>query len=504
MKSKISLLVGIPAALSLALASLIPAAHAALPPGTPLFNVQAAVGYYQFVTPGTNPSEAFVVAVKDRANNPITNATVTFAASPAANVTFTSATAVYSNNGFYVLPNTNVTLAAGATTSTTLTATATVPGVGTIGTATFTIVPSALNTQPKANSYAISYVTPTGVGTAPGTQSAPVNTVYPFQDEVRVTDRAGNPVSGVQVTFTIANTGTTATSTTQNARFINGCSGQVCADAAGVTDAEGIAIAEPIQALTAGTFTVTASFSPGVVVSPQTTSLPFSYVVTAAAASACQLFIGAFTAGGTDSISLRTGDQGPHLSLSPTSGLIGPIINGDGGTNGTNVSGNFPGFGPTNAVLQNYPVISYLTLGTAGGSGVVRAIPLVPRYYRFVGGGVNPNSTTLNCTVAIGNTVATQNQVTVTATLQALVATSGRAGVRPGDILTVTVSKTAPISSFVGIIFGGGTQRGLNPIISEQITVQDTSGASPTTVFGGGSLSVAPQSFIISFDTFIF
>ena len=518
MKSKISLLVGIPAALSLALASLIPAAHAALPPGTPLFNVQADAGYYQLATPSTptpgHPSEDLAVAVKSRANNGITNATVTFAVGSVpsgvtvnlgGNPTYTVSGTTTPVNGLYVLPANQVNLigAPTATGTVTIVATTTVSGagplggVGTIGTPqTFTIVLDPLTPSGTVTNAVLSYVTPAGFSaTPPATQTAPYRTVYPFQDEVQVTSSVGiagqRPVPGVRIVFTIANTGATAGGTFgPNANFVG--DGQT---ATVITDAEGIATAPRIITDVSGsTFSVTATYDSGQGVIPSgTNTLVFNYAVTGIAAEVCQLFIGAFTAGGTDSLSLRTGDQGPASSLSssfPNGAASGPVLSS---------STFFGGLTGQSALLQKYALFSYLTLGTAGGPGIVRAIPLVPRYYTFVGGGASPNTTGLSCSITFGNTPATFNLVTVTATLQALVVTSSRAGVQPGDTLTVTASKTTTLNALFSSLFGI-TSRGLNPVTSEQITVQDTSGASPTTVFGGGSLSVAPQSFILGFD----
>lgn len=534
MKSKTSLLVSIPALVGLVVAGMTHrpnSAHAAPTPPTSLFTVAAAAGYYQIQTndfnaavTNLNPAENFVVAVKDRANNPITNATVTFTAPATSGVTFVSPVAQY-NNGFYVLPltvggNPNVVVSPTAPSGpVTLTATATVPtaiGARTIGTATFTIQVGVISVDSNSTDAAsIRYVyspstnpsAPTppsgGVGTTspiPPVQSAPVNTVYPFQDEVLVLNSSNEPVSGAPVTFTIANTGTPA-NLTPNAQFINGGSGQTYM---ANTDAEGIATAPPIQALQLGTFVVTASTPVTADLTPTgnntiSTStlvgLTFNYLVTVQAAEACSLAINAFIPG--DSFSLRTGDGGPLASLTENAianGFIGPATPGNG----------IGGFGSSTGSAgnaQRYPLISYLSLGAAGGPGKVTAIPLVPRYLNTPGAitdlatpptPATPNTSTLYCTISTptGGAITAANPVTVTVTVSALVVASSRAGIARGNRLTVTITKTGY----------GLTTRGLTHVIAETISVQNTSGATPTSAFGTG-ISVAPQNFIIALDS---
>ena len=535
MKSRKSLLVGVPTVVGLVLAGLnhLPhAAHAAPPPPIPLVTVTAASGYYQQVSRDSNPGEDLVVAVKDRTNNPITNATVTFTSSSPA-VTFTggavatlSSTATNSGGGFYILPAGNVTIGTNtASIAVTLTATATVPaanGTQTVGTATFTLdVGQYFIDSNPLDAASIQYVyspatnpsvsTPPvgGVGSntpTPPLQSAPVNTVYPFKDEVQVLNGDGTPVSGASVAFAIANTDTPA-NPTPNAQFTSG--GQTYT---AITDSEGIATSPPVRALQVGAFVVTASITvtsdatatistttsttntleaasstahgvqsvrdttndsgavPAATLGTQV-SLTFNYVVTAVQTSgACQLFIGAFTAGGGDSISLRTGDQGPLTSL--IAGNAGPV------SDASVLSDSF---------LLHYPIVNYLTLGTAGGPGSVRAIPQVPRY-------LNNGTTTLTCTASTATGAAPQ-LITVNARLNAYVYSSSRAGVAAGDILTVTLSKTG---------YGPVTRRGLSTVVSESLTVQDTTGTTATTVFGGGSFSVAPQSFVFKVNNTIY
>ena len=534
MKSKTSLLVSIPALVGLVVAGLTHrpnSAHASPTPPTSLFTVAAAAGYYQTQTydfntlvTNLNPAENFVVAVKDRANNPITNATVTFTAPATSGVTFVSPVAPY-NNGFYVLPltvsgNPNVVVSSTAPNGpVTLTATATVPtatGAQTIGTATFTIQVGVSSVDSNSiDAASIQYVyspstnpsAPTppsgGVGTTspiPPVQSAPVNTVYPFQDEVQVLNSSNEPVSGAPVTFTIANTGTPA-NLTPNAQFIHGGSGQTYMTN---TDAEGIATAQPIQALQLGTFVVTASTPVTANLTPTgnntiSTStlvgLTFNYLVTVQAAEACSLVINAFIPG--DSFSLRTGDGGPLASLTANAianGFIGPATPGNG----------IGGFGSSTGSAgnaQRYPLLSYLTLGSAGGPGMVTAIPLVPRYLNTPGATIDvatpptlatPNTSTLYCTISTptGGAVTAANPVTVTVTVSALVVSSSRIGIVRGNRLTVTITKTGY----------GLTTRGLTHVIAETISVQNTSGATPTSAFGTG-ISVAPQNFIIALDS---
>ena len=146
MNSRKSLLLSIPAVLGMALAGLIPAAHAAppVPPPFPLVNVTAAAGYYQAFTDAvaTTAPEDLVVAVKDRANNAIVipntsvvftsdNPLVTFVSNPAVATFNTNGLAGQANEGFYVLPKAQILVAVNTTATAqvaTVTATVTVPG----------------------------------------------------------------------------------------------------------------------------------------------------------------------------------------------------------------------------------------------------------------------------------------------------------------------------------------------------------------------------------------
>ena len=103
-----------------------------------------------------------------------------------------------------------------------------------------------------------------------------------------------------------------------------------------------------------------------------------------------------------------------------------------------------------------------------------------------------PNTSTLYCTLSTptGGAITAANPVTVTVTVSALVVSSNRAGIVRGNRLTVTITKTGY----------GLTTRGLTHVIAETISVQNTSGATPTSAFGTG-ISVAPQNFIIDLDS---
>ena len=502
MGSKITLLAGVPAVLGLALAGLAHPAAAA----PPLFTVAAAAGYYQIQTDdglgdvNPNPAEAFVVAVKDRANNPIANATVTFAA-PGGAISIASPVAPYANNGLYVLPATingspNLVVGAAAPNGPlTLVATATVPtasGTLTLGTASFTV---QVNQQqpvlvdPFGDGASLRYVySPAtnplapappqgGVGTAaPPTQAALVNTVYPFQDEVQVLNSQGAPVSGVPVRFAIRDTSAPGAPT--SAAFVNNgvCSGQVCTV---VSDSEGIARAEPVQSGSgAGTFAVTASLPPPGQGLPPPVGLAFNYVVASSQTpEVCQVAISAFISGGSDAIGLHTSDQGPEVSLN--TGTVGPIS---------------PGSPISNPAAQNYPLSNSLGLGLQGAPNVVNATPLVPSYYDATP--ATRGDSTMACTVTppptTGVTPIPAPLITVTATFNALVTNSVRAGVSKGDVLAVTITKAGYLLN----------ARGMTQVASELVQVVDaTTGG---TVLATPSIGPGPQTFLLKLDNTLY
>ena len=508
MRSKTTLLAGVPAVLGLALAGLAHPAAAAPTPPRLLFTVSAAAGYYQVQTDdglgdvNPNPAEAFVVAVKDRANNPIANATVTFAA-PGGAISIASPVAPYANNGLYVLPATingspNLVVGAAAPNGPlTLVATATVPtasGTLTLGTASFTV---QVNQQqpvlvdPFGDGASLRYVyspatnplapaPPQGAAGStapvPAVQAAQVSMVYPFQDEVQVLNAQRAPVSGALVRFAIADTSTPPGAT--SAAFVNNgvCSGQVCTI---TSDSEGIARAEPVQSGSgAGTFAVTASLPPPGQGLPPPVGLAFNYVVASSQTpEVCQVAISAFISGGSDAIGLHTSDQGPEVSLN--TGTVGPIS---------------PGSPISNPAAQNFPLSNSLGLGLQGAPNVVNATPLVPSYYDATP--ATRGDSTMACTVTppttTGVTPIPAPLITVTATFNALVTNSVRAGVSKGDVLAVTITKAGYLLN----------ARGMTQVASELVQVVDaTTGG---TVLATPSIGPGPQTFLLKLDNTLY
>ena len=343
----------------LVLAAALSGAAATLLAGCSLVSLYTAVpaaGYNQFVAAGSalSPSEPLVVAVADRGNHPVINATVTFSQGSCTGggnplVTFdgstaTTATVTTPDGGlpprsFYSLAASRIQVTGTAGGSCRISSNVSIPAPD----GTLTQVPSStsyfqitihatnngLTTNTPLTLTAVRQLTGSSDPTT-GTPllTEPVNTTFPYQPEVQVLDSAGNPVPGVSVTFTIApNPGT--------ASFASG------ATYTATTDAEGIAQATPILAgNTPGDFTVTAS-SPSL---PVGTSLVYHFRNSAGVvASNCQLFLSFFGTDGTQ-FSLRTSDSGPFTEQLPSAGTIGP--RGPSGVSGS----------------QHYPVFSYLSI----------------------------------------------------------------------------------------------------------------------------------------------
>ena len=215
-------------------------------------------------------------------------------------------------------------------------------------------------------------------------------------------------------------------------------------------------------------------------------------LVTGPAASVCQIVVNAFVNGGSDAIALRTGDQGPEVSLN--SGTVGPI------------SPNSP---ISNPAARNYPVFNLLNIGLQSGTNVVDSTPIVPKYTdapgTFIDGLVPPTpaipgTSSLICSVTVTPTPIRQGVsptpaplITVTATFQSLVSTSGRPGVSKGDVLGVTVTKSGYLPN----------ARGLTQVVSETVAITDLTTGGASIGFGGG-FSVAPQNFFIKLDNTLY
>ena len=515
MNSRKSLLLSIPAVLGMALAGLIPAAHAAptVPPPFPLVNVTAAAGYYQaFIDAvATTAPEDLVVAVKDRANNAIVipdanvvftsnNPAVSFVTNPAVATLDTNAIPGGTNEGFYVLPKAQILIAANTSAFAqvaTVTATVSVPGfVYTVsvpfrfvlyGGGSFVPFPSLFGYVDPAVG-----ATPAGFSATvpPPTQVEPVSTFFPRQDEAYAVP-ISRTKSAIPVTFMIiqgpASDPNAPAGTLTNARFSP--NDPICAAALTIctvlTTSDGVATDQPINAGTIpGTFTVQANFF-GAVFGPI-----YSYVVTGPGASVCQIVVNAFANGGSDAIALRTGDQGPEVSLN--SGTVGPIS---------------PSSPISNPAARNYPVFNLLNIGLQSGTNVVDSTPIVPKYTNDRSTNPDYDTSTLTCSASTPPQVIRDSVVllpapslvpvpalliTVTATFQSLVSTSGRAGVSAGDVLGVTVTKSGYLPN----------ARGLTQVVSETVSIVDltTGGGS----IGGGSFSVAPQNFLIKVDNTLY
>ena len=516
MNSRKSLLLSIPAVLGMALAGLIPAAHAAppVPPPAPLVNVTAAAGYYQaFIDAvATTAPEDLVVAVKDRANNAIVipdanvvftsnNPAVSFVTNPAVATLDTNAIPGGTNEGFYVLPKAQILIAANTSAFAqvaTVTATVSVPGfVYTVsvpfrfvlyGGGSFVPFPSLFGYVDPAVG-----ATPAGFSATvpPPTQVEPMGTFFPRQDEAYAFP-IFTTKSGLPVTFTIiqgpASDPNAPAGTLTNARFSP--NDPACAAALTIctvlTTSDGVATDQPINAGTVpGTFTVQANLV-GAVFGPI-----YSYVVTGPGASVCQIVVNAFANGGSDAIALRTGDQGPEVSLN--SGTLGPIS---------------PSSPISNPAARNYPVFNLLNIGLQSGTNVVDSTPIVPKYTND--GSTNPDydTSTLTCSASTPPQVIRDSVVllpapslvpvpalliTVTATFQSLVSTSGRPGVSKGDVLGVTVTKSGYLPN----------ARGLTQVVSETVTITDLTTGGASIGFGGG-FSVAPQNFFIKLDNTLY
>ena len=451
----------------------------------------AAAGYNQLVAPGiaVSPAEPLVVAVGDRGNHPVTNATVTFSQGGCTGggnplVTFdgsaaTTAAVTIPDAGaparsFYSLVPSRIHVTGTAGQACQISATVSVPAPnGTLtqvpnDTATFGITIHAIGNGLTTNTpLTLTAVRRSTDSSDPTTVNPlltePLYTTFPYQPEVQVLDNAGNPVPGVSVTFTIApNPGT--------ANFAGGPTYTTYTTA---TDAEGIAQASPIQAgITPGDFTVTATVTSPTAASFSTgTSLVYHFRNSAGiVASNCQLAIGFFGTDGTQ-FSLRTSDSGPFTEQLPSAGTTGPL--GQFGVRGS----------------QHYPLLSYLSI--YGPAGRVTAVPLVPRYFASNNTPFSPFSSTLACTT----TEDTSGNTTTTATLSSLVVRSTNPAFPVSQnygTLDLTITQTkAP----------NGTP------ISRQVQISDTdNGAAPIVYYAGPAggrpvgaigISVQPQSFVI-------
>ncbi len=153
----------------------------------------------QTVAAGTAVPTALSVLVKDQFNNPVSGATVTFAAVGASNGNVTGATPVTSASGIATLGSWTV-----GNSAKTDSVTATIGALSTTFTATVTAGSAANLARLGAAS-----------------QSDTIGGTLPALDSVKVTDQFGNPVAGTTVTWAIGGAGSlTPTSPTTNAQGI--------------------------------------------------------------------------------------------------------------------------------------------------------------------------------------------------------------------------------------------------------------------------------------------
>ena len=195
-------------------------------------SITATAGTPQSATVGAAYATQFQATVKDAGGNPVSGATVTFAApGSGASGTFAGGvnTATTNASGVAVAAVFTANTTAGA-----YTVTASVSGVAT--SANFSLT----NLAGAAASIAATAGTP---------QSATVNTAFTSQLQATVKDSFNNPVSGVTVTFTAPGSGSSGT-------FAGGVN-------TATTNASGVAIAPVFTAnsVAGGPYTVTASIS---------------------------------------------------------------------------------------------------------------------------------------------------------------------------------------------------------------------------------------------------
>ena len=191
--------------------------------------IAATAGTPQSATISTAFATALQATVKDTSNNPVSGATVTFAA-PGSGPSGTFAGGL----------TTATTNASGVATAAVFTANSTA------GSYTVTASVSGANT-PASFSLTNNAGTPTSVAaTAGSTQNATVNTAFATALQATVKDAGNNPVSGVTVTFAAPGTGASGT-------FAGGVN-------TATTNSSGVATAPAFTAnSTTGSYSVTAS-----------------------------------------------------------------------------------------------------------------------------------------------------------------------------------------------------------------------------------------------------
>src|SRR5206468_306986 len=138
---------------------------------------------------GTAVTPPPAVIVKDASGNPVSGVAVTFAASTGGSVTGPNQTT--GTDGIATVGSWTLAPTAGANTLTATAAGSGISGNPVTFTATGTVgAPATLAKQPGGD-----------------TQSAPAGTAVAVNPAVRITDAAGNPVTGVAVTFTASSGG---------------------------------------------------------------------------------------------------------------------------------------------------------------------------------------------------------------------------------------------------------------------------------------------------------
>ena len=371
-------------------------------------------GSAQSATVNTAFTNPFIALVRDGANNPVPNVTVTFTAQTNGGATGTFANGTGST--------TATTDALGHATSSTFTAN-TVANAYTVLASVAGVVSSAgfsvSNTAGAANSIA---------ATSGSGQTANISSAFASSLQVTVNDTYGNPVSGVSVTYTAPSTGASAT-------FSNGTNTR-----SSTTNAQGQIAAAVTANSAAGAYTVTASAT-GVA-----TPAGFSLANQTGAPASVTVSSGSGQSAGINttfaaSLTVLVRDAGNN----PVSGITVTFAAPAFGASGTFAAGldtattNAQGLATSAAFTAN---------GTLGGYTVTAS----------VNGVATPASFSLNNTVGTPATISATSGFGQSATISTqfsslLVATVTDAGGNP--VPNVTVTFNAPTSGASGTFAGG-------------------------------------------------
>ena len=407
-----------------------------------------------------------VATVRDAGGNPVSGATVTFAA-PASGASGTFAGGV----------NTAITNASGVATSAVFAAN------GTIGSYT---VSASVPGVATAASFALTNTTGPAASitaTSGSGQSVPTNTAFGAPLVATVRDAGGNPVSGVTVTFAAPASGASGT-------FAGGAN-------TAVTNASGVA--------TSATFTANGTGG--------------SYVVTASAAGvATPASFSLSNTGGTPSSITATGGtpQAADAGSAFASPLLATVLDANGNpVSGVTVTFTAPGGGGASATFAGGSNIATAVTNASGvaASPAFTANSTAGTYSvsASVPGTSSPASFALtNRPVVVGPAIAISNatvgralqapvaitipqaappgglRVTIASTNSALVLVAGR----PGDAGTPSIVVTIPEGlNTVGGIFVQG--------LASSGTAQVTASASGYST-GTATITLAPSGFILT------